>query len=546
MDRRLNKRQILTAIIFCIFFTFIVVLSACTQQKINKVENNTLPNTVAENAVVLDKYKDVSNEMKEFAINEFIDNISKISRESGHTQKILDYIYDWGINHNLSTNRDKSGCVYFDVPATPGCEDYPKIIFQSHVDMVHAKVDDSIDMVTQPINIIYDEEKGEIHSKDYKTNIGADDAQGIITMMALSTNKNYSHGPMRMLFTYDEETTFAGAMDLSSEVINSEYLINIDSSIVPNIYVSSCGCYGVDFEKAYSTIPNKFDSCIKIKLSDLLGGHSGVDINKNRMNANIVLIKLLQELKANNIQFSLAEFNGGDIFNKIPNSGTAIISINKENVSNAQNIISKKFDEFKNESSEETNAKINVSISDLNAKCLSEEDTYNLLEFVNLLPNGCLEASKDNSEEPIVSANLAVINLNNNGILKITEHTRSNIDSQKENFEKMFKQISQKFNSNISVFDDIECWQKSDDSSLENLWFNSFKKSCSLEGSSCSIHGSLECSLFLKKNPSLKMIYVGMDVDNEHMVTETLYTKSMAPFFSGIIELLGNANQLNN
>lgn len=133
--------------------------------------------------------------------------------------------------NSVNATLDKSGCIYIDIPATAGKENFKNIIIQGHMDMViNAKEDyKEFDPKTTPIELEYNEDTGEIHSKDYKTNIGADDGQGLGLCLAIAKHQNeFEHGPIRLLFTYDEETTFAGAKALDASLLNADYLINFD------------------------------------------------------------------------------------------------------------------------------------------------------------------------------------------------------------------------------------------------------------------------------------------------------------------------------
>lgn len=256
----------------------------------------------------------------------------------------------------MQANIDQSGCVYWDVPATPGCENYPNIILQAHTDMVHTTNDKSIDMNTTPIDIVFDESINALHSKDYKTNIGADDGEGIVTLMALSENKNFKHGPLRMLCTYDEEITMEGVIRLSPEVLNANYLLNVDAGPVGSAIISSAGIMRVSFNSQYQLTGSDKNTVLEVELNDLAGGHSGVDIAKNRLCANVCMSQILQKLVTENIEFNLISMNGGEGPNIISSKAYFSIAINESDVENVKNIIENEFDSQKNGHNDDKNA----------------------------------------------------------------------------------------------------------------------------------------------------------------------------------------------
>ena len=91
MKKFMTKKLMLVSVASTLLFSLFIV-SACVQQ--NKIAEGVFPNTVAENAKVSDKYKATADEMTEFTIKEFTENISKIPRESGHVEQINEYIYN--------------------------------------------------------------------------------------------------------------------------------------------------------------------------------------------------------------------------------------------------------------------------------------------------------------------------------------------------------------------------------------------------------------------------------------------------------------------
>ena len=482
--------------------------------------------------------------MTEFTKQEFSENIVKIPRKSGQVEKIHEYLYNWGIQHNIKTTKDKSGCIYYDVPATSGCEKYPSIIFQAHTDMVQTTQDPNYNMNNQPIDIVFDEETASYHSRDYKTNIGADDAEGIIAMMNLAINKNYKHGSLRLLFTYDEEVTMQGARELSLDVLNSDYLINIDAGPVGATCVSSAGILKTKLEHQYANTNQLLNTQLNIEISNFCGGHSGLDINKKLLSANVVMNELLKKLIDQDVNFQIESIEGGDKPNAIANISKASIFVDEKESNLVKDILTNEFDEQKKGFDKEKNAIIEISEKKTTAtSALSVDDSKKLINMVSEIPHGCRESDNDVDKSPLVSSNFAMISLKN-GMLDITIHSRSNINGKNDEVEAQLQQLAKEYGFTYTVENKYEGWEDSADNKLKALWEQSSLNACNIKNKEIKAHGGLEISRFLEKKPDLQMLAIGMDVAEEHMVTETLYTKSMPAFFAILLNFLENANQL--
>ena len=132
--------------------------------------------------------------------------------------------------------------------------------------MVQSTADPSINMNTTPIDIVLNEETKALESRDHKTNIGADDAEGMTALMNFAINKNFKHGPLRLLFTYDEEITMEGAVRLSPEVLNSDYLLNVDGGPVGSACVSSAGVFKAGIAKQYQPATSNLDTKLSVHI----------------------------------------------------------------------------------------------------------------------------------------------------------------------------------------------------------------------------------------------------------------------------------------
>lgn len=233
-----------------------------------KVEKMKYPNTIVENATISDEYQEMANIMAKNIIDEFID-LCKIPHPSGLPEPMREYLYNWGVKHNLDTKIDDSGCVFIEIPATPGAEDIDKVVFQAHFDMVAVadRANTSFDPKTTPIVPIYDEQEGVIHT-GWNTSLGADDGAGVATCLAIARldedpKTRFEHGPIKIILTYDEESTMEGVKRLDKDAIDTKYLINLDSVSAGMVITSCAGAFS-------GTIKKKFDTVLPGKKSNVL------------------------------------------------------------------------------------------------------------------------------------------------------------------------------------------------------------------------------------------------------------------------------------
>ena len=271
-----------------------------------------------------------NDQMFSYILDEFT-AIAQIPRGSGNTDAISDYLKAWGEEHGFATMQDEVGNIRWDVPATPGYENAPLTVLQAHMDMVVVS-DDGRDMTQSPIVVVNKPEEG-IVSSDGHTSLGSDDGIGIATAMFLAVSEDYVHGPLRVLVTINEEggsPSGVGNMD-HAWVEDAKYMVNIDSEDYATCTVAACGFASYSFNVPLeSEAADAAKVAYSIDLSGLKGGHSGVDIDKNRANAIKAVDYCLAYAKYLGIDVQLASFTGGTGMTAIPVLANAVITFSPE------------------------------------------------------------------------------------------------------------------------------------------------------------------------------------------------------------------------
>ena len=254
-------------------------------------------------------------------MEEVVGNLSlltQVPRPSHHEEKISAYFMNWAKEQGFEPVQDESLNVMFDVPATAGMETKPLVILQVHMDMVVAYENGKdFDPLNDPITMIRNEEENTLTADG--TSLGADDGAGCALAMAAAKGL-MAHGPLRVIITTDEEDGMDGAFHMSSAWLDgAAYLINLDNEASDQVLVSTAAGDTVTASVKPEFSAASGDLALKMELSGLKGGHSGVEIDKGRLNGIIALAGLLRNLEKQNIRFELASFEGGTANNAIPN-----------------------------------------------------------------------------------------------------------------------------------------------------------------------------------------------------------------------------------
>ena len=254
-------------------------------------------------------------------------SLTQIPRPSGHLEKVQAFLLDFGKSIGVETSMDEVGNIIYRKPATPGMENRKTIILQAHMDMVPQKNNDTVhDFVNDPIQTWVDGE----WLKAKGTTLGADNGMGVAAIMAVFEDNTLVHGPLEALITSDEETGMYGAFGLKPGTVNGDILLNLDSEDEGELYIGCAG--GEDLSatleyKEEETDPE--DIALKVTLKGLRGGHSGLEINEGRANANKLMARFISQVIACD-EACLVSWNGGNMRNAIPRECEVVITIPAE------------------------------------------------------------------------------------------------------------------------------------------------------------------------------------------------------------------------
>lgn len=441
---------------------------------------------------------------------EIFEDISKIPRNSSKEEKIAKYVCEFAEKLNLEYKIDDYYNVIVKREADNGMEDKKSLMFQSHLDMVCVKINDSNhNFDTDSIEIIKNEKT--YTAKD--TTLGADDGIGVSISLLLMEDKSIKLPLTYFLFTTNEETGMDGAKNVDLTGIDVNYMINLDSEEEDSIIIGCAGGETIILEKEFNT-NNISKNIFKLNISGLKGGHSGVDIDKRRINANYLGAYILSKLS----NVNLISFVGGTKTNAIPNNSEIVFSTDIVD----KNIIDSIRNEFE---IVEEDKNINISINEMSGtyNSISKEDTNDIISLIMNLKQNVIYYS--NSVD--TSGNIGIVKLEN-GKLKLLESLRSNINAKLIEVKNNNIALAKDMGFNATTGESYPGWDYDLDSELLKKYVSSYKTTHNgNEPLVTSIHAGLECGLLKNKlSDEIEIISIGPTLEDVHTVDETLYLDS--------------------
>ena len=466
--------------------------------------------------------------MLEQVLDEF-KKLAAIPRPSKHEEKVSNFLRDYLKSYGFEVFQDESKNIIAEIPALCGLEDVPLTILQAHMDMVCvAEKNYKFNPLEDSIKLI--------RSEDFLTaegtSLGADDGMGIAEILYIVKNhEKFSHGKLRVIFTVDEEQGMSGAMNLDKKFLaDAQYFINCDSEVFNEFVIGSAGNIHADFSRRISYTAPKFPNAFKIKFGGLHGGHSGIEINKNYMNAIKLAAKFLNILdKKKNIYVQLAKFDGGAAPNVIPSESEIVIVTNLpfEKISEYTDDLQKIYIDA------EPNFKIEIVPVDMPEKVFDDADFEKLVSLILTVHSGVYSMS---GGRLISSANIGIIRTAEN--ISVNVLARSNVTALLEDFKDTFAQAAKLTNFEVKFGTPAPAWDFKPDSKLVKIMTEIFERQNNFAPKITISHGGLECSFFAVKNPALDIISIGTTNEFIHSTKERLHLKTVEPHVNLIIETL--------
>ncbi len=462
----------------------------------------------------------------------YFENLCAIPHGSGNTKKISDYLVSFAKEQGLRYIQDDLNNVILFAEGTCGYEKYPPVILQGHIDMVCEKDEDCpVNMETDGLNIAHDGEY--VYAKG--TTLGGDDGIAVAYAMALLADKTIPHPPLEVILTVDEETGMDGATGIDLSMLKGCTLINMDSE-EEGIFTVSCagGARGV------ITLPVTrravYGPCIRLTVENLQGGHSGVEIHKNRANANQVMGVLLQRIQQR-MPLCLTAFAGGAKDNAIPRSCQATVVAMGMDLMQINDITAQLQAEIREQYDEPEAVVRGDDVDAMGGNALPTEVTKTVIALLNQAPNGVQTMSQDIAGLVQTSLNLGVARLTGEA-MELTFAVRSSVNAEKQALLGKLKTLAEEMGATYSQHGDYPAWEYRKESPLRDTMVRVYERMTGKKPEVVAIHAGLECGLLSEKIPNLDCVSIGPNMKDIHTSRERLEIASTERTWDFLLEIL--------
>ena len=475
-------------------------------------------------------------DLKPTIVWKFFHQVTQVPRPSKKEGKMIEFLESFAKEYKIAIKKDEAGNLLMSKPATPGMEDRPVVVLQSHMDMVCEKNNGTKhDFDNDPIETIVDGEWLRANG----TTLGADNGIGVAAELALLASDDIQHGPIECLFTVDEETGLTGAKALKEGFMTGDILLNLDSEDEGEIFMGCAG--GKDTQAVFHyesqpTNPNMQYFIIDVK--GLNGGHSGGEIHKGLGNANKVLVRYLYLLGAQ-VDFTLCSISGGNLRNAIAREAHAVIGLSPNDKETARVLLNHYTADIENELKHvDPNVRISMESTEQPEKCISNAWKDKVIWALHACPHGVIGMSHDIEGLVETSTNLASVKMGPDDTIIVGTSQRSSIESCKNMIANQVASVFKLADAVVTHGDGYPGWAPNPDSKILKVAQETYKRLFNKDAKIMAIHAGLECGLFLEKYPNLDMISFGPTLRDVHSPNERIQIDTVGLWWSHLLELL--------
>lgn len=464
----------------------------------------------------------------------YFEEISKIPRGSGNTEQISNYLVQFAKEHGLSYIQDELGNVIIRKPATAGYENAPGVILQGHMDMVCEKRPD-VDHDFTKDGLTLSVEDGFVTANG--TTLGGDNGIAVAYSLAILESNEIVHPALEVVITVDEEIGLLGAEAMDCSVLKGRRLLNLDSEEEGFLLVSCAGG-----QTSISHIPvcraEAEGEKLKVKVCGLLGGHSGIEIDKGRASASILLGRFLYKLKEES-SFGLIHLEGGQKDNAIPREAFAEILVTKEDVDTVKRIAASLEDAFRAEYAG-TDEGITVVVEELGTaseKVLHPTSCEKVIFYLMNVISGVVKMSGTIDNLVQTSTNMGVMKLTEDEFTTASS-VRSSVETGRDMLSDKLAYLTEFIGGEYEVKGAYPAWEYRKDSPLRDKMVEVYQDMYGEKPNVVAIHAGLECGLFYKKMAGLDCVSLGPNMKDIHTSEEVLDIASTERVWKYLVKVL--------
>ena len=458
----------------------------------------------------------------------YFEEICKIPHGSGNTRQISDYLVQFAKNHDLKYIQDEMNNVVIYKPGTAGYENAPTVIVQGHMDMVCEKRPDvDHDFTKDGLNLSVE---GDYVSAN-GTTLGGDDGIAVAYGLALLESDTIAHPPLEVFITVDEEIGLLGAVGFDCSVLKGRRFINLDSEAEGSLWISCAGGLSGISHIPVTRLEAKGEK-LTVKISGLMGGHSGAEIDKNRANANSLLGKFLHGLDAK-AGYELISVQGGQKDNAITRESIAELLTVKEYAASMQTAWREEYTG--------TDEGITVTVTEegeQDAKVLHPTSKEKVVFFLVNVPYGVQKMSGTIKGLVETSTNIGILKTSENEVLG-SSSIRSSVETARDALSDKIEYLTEFLGGEYERQGVYPAWEYRKDSPLRDKMVEVYEEMYGQKPNVVAIHAGLECGLFYKKMEGLDCVSLGPDMKDIHTSEEVLSISSTERVWKYLVKVLG-------
>ena len=461
----------------------------------------------------------------------YFEKLCSMPHGSGNTKIISDYLVSFAKEQGIRYIQDDLNNVIFFQEGTCGYEEHAPVILQGHMDMVCEKdADCPIDMEKDGLDIAHDGQC--VYAKG--TTLGGDNCIAVAMALALLADRTIPHPPLEVIITVDEETGMYGAAGVDLSMLRSRTLINLDSEDEGIFTVSCAGgargtiCLPVERHAVYGP-------CVRLTVEGLQGGHSGVEIHKNRTNANKVMGELLSRIQKL-MPLCITKLSGGAKDNAIPRTCQVTMVAMGMYIERINDIAAELEKEIRQQYDEPEVKIYGDDVDALGGNALTTQDSAKVIALLCAAPNGVQSWSQDIEGLVQTSLNLGVVKLDDS--LRMTFAVRSSVNQEKRDLLDRLAELAKFYDAEYSEAGNYPAWEYKKDSVLRDTMIETFRRMFNRDPQVVAIHAGLECGLLSEKLPGLDCVSIGPDMHDIHTSREKLEIESTRRTWEFLLEVL--------
>ena len=473
----------------------------------------------------------VLNHLEPQRVFRFFEELCAIPHGSGNTKAVSDWLVDFAKARGLRYVQDQLNNVVIFRDATPGYESAEPVILQGHMDMVCEKEPGCTkDMAAEGLDLVLEGDTVSARG----TTLGGDDGIAVAMAMAILDDDSLSHPAIEAIFTVDEETGMYGAEGLDVSVLKGRRMLNMDSEDEGIFTVSCAG--GARADCCLPVTRSAFSAPVQeIAVTGLVGGHSGVEINKGHANANVLMGRLLRAMAAVT-ELRLVSAEGGSKGNAIPTAAAAVVTVADGSAARkaAETLAAEMKKEYRI-----ADPGLTVAVETVETKSLpmDEVTTGKALCMLTCLPNGVQAMSMDIPGLVQTSLNIGILKCGDDEMTAVCS-VRSSVASQKQMVRDRLRCLTEQMGGRVDVIGDYPAWEYLPDSPLRERMIEVYREQYGKEPVVETVHAGLECGLLGEKLPGLDCVSFGPDLTDIHTPRERMHIASVQRTWKLLCEVL--------